>query len=186
MYASNNSIPQRSNFKFKRTLPKEILELIKLRKKARLKWAHTKKTEDKTHFNYLSRKVKTAIEDSDDLKTAEFIKSQGPNPISSKPFWDWINTFRTNKSARGIPCLVKEGRVIEKDEENAEEFREILADRFSDKENANFNKNHKSKVDIAVSKFLSNTEIGTSRTVFNKNGVLHNCNPQNVENQSRN
>ena len=86
MEAAEKSIPKRTPHRFKKTLPKEILELIRTRKKIRRKWIRKKRAEDKIEYNRLSNQVKAAITKHRNTILKAFIEAQGPNPISSKPF----------------------------------------------------------------------------------------------------
>ena len=59
-----------------------------------------------------------------------FLVKQGPNPLSSKPFWKRINRFR-NKPYRGIPTLFNQTIELKTDEEKALAFGNKLLDTFN-------------------------------------------------------
>jgi hypothetical protein len=130
------------------------LEIVETRRKVRRRWVRSRQAVDKTDYNYWSRQLKTKIAEYDDRKMSEFIASVGPNPVCSVPFWRRVNAHRQNKSARGIPGLVLKNRTILKDEEKAQVFQEMLAERFTDSDDGSFDDGHKVVVEKAVKEFI--------------------------------
>ncbi|RNA02709.1 RNA-directed DNA polymerase from mobile element jockey-like [Brachionus plicatilis] len=82
----------------------------------------------------------------------------GKNPLSSRPFWEKINKFRSKKSSKLIPTLLANNQELSTDSEKGKFFGEFLSLTFSsnsdlinnktDSEitdfNSNFFKSHKS------------------------------------------
>lgn len=61
-----------------------------------------------------------------------FLGKLGPNPSSSREFWNLINRTRAGKCSRYIPHLVYNGRTYSSDEEKAELFGLLLSETFSE------------------------------------------------------
>ena len=87
-----------------------------------------------------------------------FLERQGPNPLSSVPFWRRINRLRSNKRRMGIAELVIDGKRVTDPVQKANAFAENLAEKFSMEENNNFNKELRKNVDdlIASNQFRAN------------------------------
>ena len=130
----------------KQSLPLHILLLIKKRKFYRKK---VKKHElnAKTDYNYLTKKIREEISALENTKWQSFLKKQGKNPVSSKPFWNKIKKFRGSSVANSIPVL-KVGNVnYESDDSKANLFASLLKNTFSVETNEKFDSEFKKKVD---------------------------------------
>ncbi len=61
----------------------------------------------------------------------DFIKKIGPNPVSSRPYWQRINRLRTGKNkTSNIPYLKFNDKKYENDNDKANLFKDILKDTF--------------------------------------------------------
>lgn len=87
-------------------------------------------------------------------KWQEFLKTLGPSPISTKPFWKRINRLRA-KSDKGIPTLISCYIEYDTDEKKANLFSDNLYDTFNTNKNPNYDKNNLEIVD----KFIRDKEF---------------------------
>ena len=127
--AADQSIPYSTKKKFKFSLPKNIIDLIKLKRKNRRKYKQTHNINLKNEYNNLNTKIKQEIRDHRNKKWEEFLEKLGPNPTSSKPFWQRINKFRTRNFGK-IPTIVLNNKKITTDTEKANAFSDSLAQTF--------------------------------------------------------
>jgi hypothetical protein len=76
--ASESSIPLQQNHGFKLSLTKEIIELIKLKHKAKNKASKLKSTsEDKSKYNKLTNLVKEVIKENRNKQWSMFMETVG-------------------------------------------------------------------------------------------------------------
>ena len=85
---------------------------------------------DKTAFNQLTAKVKAALNKHRSNDWSNFLEKMGPNPLSSRPFWQKINKFRGNSNNRRLPLLKHGNKNYESDRVKSDLFSSILADTF--------------------------------------------------------
>jgi hypothetical protein len=127
--AAEKSIPYKTSKIYKSTLPPDIIILIKERTKARRK-ADSKDPADKRAFNKLTALVKQALRKHRDSDWENFLEKMGPNPLSSRPFWQKINKFRGKASNSRLPLLKHNNQNYETDREKCDLFSLTLADTF--------------------------------------------------------
>ncbi|RNA18470.1 RNA-directed DNA polymerase from mobile element jockey-like [Brachionus plicatilis] len=94
--AANSAIPKFTPKKFKKLLPAYIVELISKRKV--LKKVKNKTRITSAECNKLTNKIRFEIEKFKSENWNTFLKSLGPNPNSSRPFWKKVNSFKKNSS----------------------------------------------------------------------------------------
>jgi uncharacterized protein YaaR (DUF327 family) len=81
----------------------------------------------KAEFNKMVQDLKLKIYSHRVKQWQDFIEKVGPNPSSSRPFWQRINRARTNKSTQSnIPTQIHENKIFESDKEKADLFKSIL------------------------------------------------------------
>ena len=127
--AAKIAIPIKSKSIFKQALPKEIIDLIKERRKA--KRIKTRSVNDRKNYNKLTSYLRFKLRDFRNKSWAEFIKKIGKNPMSSKPFWNRINKFRKPRSTNKISRLELGNKVFETDLEIGNCFGQILTETFN-------------------------------------------------------
>ncbi len=79
-----------------------------------------------------------------------FTRKQGFNPISTKPFWQKINSIRGNHSNNNLPVLKKDGKTYESDNDKASLFADILKMTFSDQSNQHYDEIFKQNVEQVI------------------------------------
>jgi len=140
--ATQLSIPFVKLSKFIFTLPPDIREKIKEKNKMRREVSKKKNINNtalKTEFNKIVQDLKLKIYSHRVKQWQDFIEKVGPNPSSSRPFWQRINRARTNKSTQSnIPNLFHENKIFELDKEKADLFKSILEKTFSQEIDENF------------------------------------------------
>ena len=145
--ASESSIPLQQHHGFKLSLPKEIIELIKLKHKAKNRASKLKSTpEDKSKYNKLTKLVKEEIKSYRNKQWSMFIEKVGNNPTSSKPFWQRINKLRSSKtesSTKSIPNLIHNNQNYSADDDKANLFGSILEQTFENYKDAEFDRDNK-------------------------------------------
>ena len=94
----------------------------------------------------------------------EFLKRQGPHPLSSIPFWKRINRLRENKRQKNMGNFIEIGQMITESEGKANMFAKDLEKKFKSENNPNFNQEHKSNVED----FIRNGGIETNFTPTQK------------------
>jgi hypothetical protein len=131
--AANHSIPKVGEKIYKTALPKEIIKIIKDRRKARRKAKKYNNPLNRTQYNRLTAILKRKIIEHRNKNWALFVERMGKNPTSSRPFWIRINKFRNLKAQKNhrIPSLIQDGKSYETNEGKAQLFSSILASTFS-------------------------------------------------------
>ncbi len=111
-------------------------------------------TSDKTECNRVKKAIDVAISALNDQHWNKFILKCGRSPLSSKPFWNKINEFRSNTTNKSIPTLTHEGAHFETDSDKASLFSSVLGKVFSDEVNPanNFDDEFKKRVENENSK----------------------------------
>jgi len=142
LIAKEKAIPKMKPVRFSRPLPSEILKIIneknsmkkklrKLKNKKQNNNNNHQKKQMKTKINSLVKIIKTKISEFRSEEWKDFIKKIGPNPVSSRPYWQRINRLRTGKSkASNIPDLKFNDKKYENDNDKANLFKDILKDTF--------------------------------------------------------
>ena len=98
LLAAKQAIPIR---KFKNTgnaIPDYLLELVKVRQCSRKD--KNKKDEARKLYNLLTKIVQGEMKAHKNNSWENFLSSIGPNPLSSKPFWNRINKLRNKKKKK--------------------------------------------------------------------------------------
>jgi hypothetical protein len=92
----------------------------------------------KREYNKLTCLFQTTKEKFRREKWEKFLKNQGKNSLSSKPFWIKINKFRAQRKNRKLPPLRYENKIYGSDKEKANLFSKILEKVFDLKEDSKF------------------------------------------------
>jgi len=154
--AAKRAIPAR---KFKHTgsaIPDYLIDLVKVRQCARKE--KNKKDEARKLYNLMTKIVQGEMKAHKNNSWENFLKSIGPNPLSSKPIWNRINKLRNKKTKSSIPTLYWENKYYESDEEKANLFGSILNKVFSDSEDTRFDEQHKIQVENEVKNLKSDDD----------------------------
>ena len=83
-------------------------------------------------------------------KWSEFLKKQGPHPLSSVPFWKRINRLRSNKRQKKIESIVLNEILYENDVDKANIFADNLEKKFKNETNEFYNENHKNDIESFI------------------------------------
>lgn len=108
--------PVYKNTSHKNELPREIINLIKEKRKVRNLFKKTNIIDLKQKYNKLTQTIKSKISEFKTNNWDVFLNKLGPNPLSSKPFWQKINKFK-KKGSDSIKDL-KVGEKIYTDEKS--------------------------------------------------------------------
>jgi hypothetical protein len=140
----------------RRTLPREITDLIRQRKKVRRQRHRDPLNPDHKALDELLKIViNEKIEEFENGKWNSFLKSLPTTaPISSKPFWNRINQFREPKN-RNLPALVYDGGVATSDSGKVSVFANHLYKVFNAEKNPSFSQQNKTRVENELNKFLA-------------------------------
>jgi hypothetical protein len=136
-----------------KSLPDNIIETIKLKRKAMRDWYQNRTEANLTIYKTLSKQVKTLIMSLRNNDFNNFIKKQGLNPTSSKPFWQRINQFRSKPVSNSIPTITENGVDYSTNQQKADLFANHLQEIFTDSNEPRFNQLFKLEVDETISKF---------------------------------
>jgi hypothetical protein len=124
------AIPIKKQTVFKKTLSKNIVQIINDRKVARKK-AKSGSPLDKANYNRLTGLLRLKTKENRNSEWSEFLVKMGKNPLSTRPFWQKINKFRDKKKGgTRLPLLTHEGKSYVSDSEKCDLFSSILADTF--------------------------------------------------------
>jgi exonuclease III len=155
--AAEKSIPRRGKKAGPTSLPKSVLLLISARKEAKKRWLSSKvrvSWNDPRDYNLLfneaSGRVKRAIKQHKANVWKKFLDKVGKQHVSSRPFWQRINSFRSNKTARKVPSLLVDGKPVTEDSQKAEIFRSILTRRFGGETDERYDEKHRISVEEAM------------------------------------
>ena len=89
-----------------------------------------------------------------------FLKKMGPSPISSKPFWQRINSIRTKKTHNKTPKIKINNEIINDKKIIANVFQEKLFKIFNHnvEDELTYNINHKNLIDnfVEQKEYLNN------------------------------
>lgn len=138
--SAENNTPKIPNKIYKFSLPADIIEIIKKKRKARRNFKKTNKIEYKQEYNTLTSLTRKKIFEYRNENWNNFIKKTGPNLHSSRPFWAKVNKFRTKKKGSTIPELSHNEKTYTSDQEKCNLFGSILSDTFSIDLNEAFDK----------------------------------------------
>ena len=101
-------------------------------------------------FNEASGKVKRAIKQHKANTWMKFLDKVGKQHVSSRPFWQRINSFRSNNTARKVPSLLVGGNPVTEDSQKAEIFRSILTRRFGGEVDKRYDEVHRRSVEESL------------------------------------
>lgn len=101
LIAKEKAIPKMKPVRFSSQLPSEILKIIneknslkkklrKLKNKKQKNNNNHQKKQMKTKINSMIKIIKTKIYEFRSEEWQDFIKKIGPNPVSSRPYWQRI------------------------------------------------------------------------------------------------
>ena len=160
--AAKESIPYTTKKQFKYSLPQNIINLIKLKRKNRRKYQQSRHCQiiNETfndEYKRLTTQIRKEIKLHRNSKWEEFLKSLGPNPTSSKPFWQRINKFRTKGQSK-IPTLLLNQTQITTDFGKSTVFCDSLAQTFCLDQTAAFDTLNEEE----VNRFLLQKNTNTS------------------------
>ena len=156
LHAAKLAIPTKhavipgSNKRYKYSLPNHILLLIKKRKYYRKVSNKNQDQNYKKMFNLLTKFIRLEIDALKNSDWQNFTRKQGVNPISTKPFWQKINSIRGNQSNNNLPVLKKDGKTYESDSDKAQLFADILKTTFSNQSNQDYDEIFKQKVEQVI------------------------------------
>ncbi|RNA29171.1 AP-like endonuclease reverse transcriptase, partial [Brachionus plicatilis] len=95
--ASHKSIPYLSKKIYKTSLPPNIVNFIKERRKGRRSFQKTRCQNIKKKFNQLTSELKASLKKFWNQNWFDFIEKMGKNPLTSRPFWKKLK----NEAASG-------------------------------------------------------------------------------------
>lgn len=177
--AAKKSIPLKGRKVSPTSLPKSVLVLIAARKEAKKRWISSKvrvSMNDSVDYNRLfneaSGKVKRAIKQHKANTWMKFLDKVGKQHVSSRPFWQRINSFRSNKTARKVPSLSVNGKPVTEDLQKAEIFRNILTRRFGGEMDDRYDEEHRISVEESLATEFESAvpmEYATEETATNLN-----------------
>ena len=137
------------------SLPKEIIELIKLKRGIRKELGKSNSKNLRTYFNNLTNRIKILIRDYREKVWKNLLEKFGPYPVSSRLFWQKINQARSNKQSASIPKLVKDSVEYKTNEQKVKVFASMLSVTYAAIDNeSDFDRDHKAKVKKAVDDFV--------------------------------
>ena len=142
--AAEMAIPTKTSKQYKTTLPPDLLHIVEIRKRIRRKLDRKQKTENRNakkkgvepikictkEYNKLTSLVRLGMSDHRDKCWVSFLERVGPNPISSRPFWQKINKFRGGGGSKSLPLLKHNNTEYSTDRGKSELFGEILKETF--------------------------------------------------------
>ena len=107
---------------------------------------------DFMRYNQLTNQLYNEMTKIQSSNWDKFIEKLGPNPQSSRKFWQRINTIRNGKGSGSTPKLVSNDNEYKTSQEKANLFKEMLANIFSGQNNYDsydneFKKTTESRID---------------------------------------
>ena len=106
--------------------------MIKIKNKVQRKFRKSRTEKDKLKLYGLINKIKVEVNEIRQKSWTTFIKSLGPSPLSTIPFWRRIKRLKNKKTAKTIGTLEKDGILFETNKDKAQLFSERLEKAFSD------------------------------------------------------
>ena len=191
--SAERAIPKVGEKIYKTVLPREIIFIIKDRRKARRKARVLKTTAAKAEYNRLTGLLKRKIIEHRNKSWAQFLQKVGKNPLSSRPFWQKIKKLRKKKNnAQRIPTLCHEGQSLETSSEKAELFCSLLARTFSPNETDDDDKFTK-EVESVIQEYNNNEDtsivfltLEEIKKVISKSKMSSSAGPDKIHNQMLN
>lgn len=150
--AALSSIPQVSQIQSSgnSSLPKVIIDLIKIKRKWQRLYYKNKDEETKTKYYLLKNIIKEEIARHREQKWKFFLDRLPKNPVSTKPFWQKINKIRKKKDSNIIPTLYKDNVEYKTDSEKAFIFATKLQSTFNESNVNSFDRLAKEKIDDEI------------------------------------
>jgi hypothetical protein len=146
--AAGSSIPK-SKEKLSREInfPPEIVSALKNRNYWGKMFRRWRNEETADRYKYWEVVANEKIADFKQSQWQEFLKKQGPHPLSSVPFWKRINRLREAKRAKRIATILVDGKEYKESMEKATLFADSLEKKFKLDANPLFNDEKKRQID---------------------------------------
>ena len=132
--AANRTIPVKSiriNSSERPPYPKHILEIIMKKQEFKKLCKQFDDPQLKTELNALTKEFKTEKAKHSDKIFENLVEKVGPNPTSSRQFWQRINKFRIPKSASSVGSLMTENKELTNANDKAAAFASVLMNTYS-------------------------------------------------------
>jgi len=147
------SVPKFLN-KSNNSLPKEIVDLIMIKRETRKGIRKSNSTNLKTYYNKLTAQIKILIKNYREKLWNNMLEKFGPYPVSSR-IWQKINQARSNKQSGSIHTLVKESVEYKTNDDKVKIFASMLSTSYAAIGNQNeYDKSHKIMVNKLVNKYI--------------------------------
>ncbi len=116
----------------------------------------------KTRYNQLTNQLYNEMTKILSSNWDKFIEKLGPNPQSSRKFWQRINTIRNGKGSGSTPKLVSNGNEYKTSQEKANLFKEMLVNTFSGQNNYDsYDNEFKKTTESRIDEYFKNQKITT-------------------------
>ena len=98
LIAADSAIPKFKD-QYRKSFPKNIIDLIEMRRiiRKRLKDSSCDQSKTKFDYNKLTALIRTKIKEHTEKKWTRFLGKLGPYPTSSRSFWEIINKAKEQK-----------------------------------------------------------------------------------------
>lgn len=147
--AAEVSIPKKSRVNCAVCLPKAIIDKIKDRRRLRRELRRNGGNGAlKCEINKLKKEIDNGIRNLKQKQWNNFLDGLGRNKASSGRFWNRINRFRSPKSCKAMPTLVKGNVTYDDDVSKASVFASLLSEDFSkDRDSDSFDDSHRLRIE---------------------------------------
>ena len=113
-----------------KTIPQEILEKIRKKRKVKAKWQKHRTRENKKHLNKLAKEIKNKIKVHNNNEFAKFIETLSAHENSNYSLWK--ATKKIMKPIKPVPAIRKADNTwARSNEEQTEEFPNHLCNTFT-------------------------------------------------------
>ena len=136
--AAKEAIPKSKTNKGREKFPKYITDVLDQRNKWRKIYNHYVDDASAQEFKRYESEANNLIKDFQDKSWQNFVKSLGPSPLSTIPFWKRINRLRDAKRKRVIATIVHNNQILESNVDKANLFADNLESKFTTANNPKF------------------------------------------------
>lgn len=131
--AAWNNTKQRTLSKVCSKYPREILEIVREKRRARRKWHQTRNPADKNHLNSITQKLKRAIQKMKHTSFQNYLKHLNPTKEANYSLWKAANKIK--RCTKHMPPIRKNDNNWAKDnKEKADAFADHLFETFKPNE----------------------------------------------------
>lgn len=130
------STPEQSTNAYQQHYPKDILDLIKIKRKIRKKWQRTRQPTFKTELNYVTKCLQEKTREFRNKSFTKHVAQLTPDKNSDYSLWKIVKNVK-KPTQQNVPIKSADGSWLRRDKDKAVAFAIHLANTFKPHESTN-------------------------------------------------